>query len=179
MNEPNKEYLDLVKSKMPKSQHLKTMFRAFWVGGFICCIGQAFNDIYTKFLGDKMPEDEMREMISQFNIVPGQVHVVTSSSLMHAGGWCFRTRDVQTLRSPGEMKYAARRAVAEKRRPLVLDNAGFNALLKSRDRKDVVYIYRTKKKPEKTRGITHANEYHGKELSARYYPVAGKVSGEK
>ena len=135
--------------------------------------------ISSEINGDKMPEDEMREMISQCNIVPGQVHVVTSSSLMHAGGWCFRTRDVQTLRSPGEMKYAARRAVAEKRRPLVLDNAGFNALLKSRDRKDVVYIYRTKKKPEKTRGITHANEYHGKELSARYYPVAGKVSGEK
>lgn len=64
MNEPNKEYLDLVKSKMPKSQHLKTMFRAFWVGGFICCIGQAFNDIYTKFLGDKMPEDEISTLVT-------------------------------------------------------------------------------------------------------------------
>ncbi|MBR2479993.1 MAG: stage V sporulation protein AC [Clostridia bacterium] len=64
MNAPNKEYLDLVKSKMPKSQHLKTMFRAFWVGGFICCIGQAFNDIYTKFLGDKMPEDEISTLVT-------------------------------------------------------------------------------------------------------------------
>ncbi len=64
MNEPNKEYLDLVKSKMPKSQHLKTMFRAFWVGGFICCIGQAFNDIYTNFLGDKMPEDEISTLVT-------------------------------------------------------------------------------------------------------------------
>lgn len=64
MNEPNKEYLDLVKRKMPKSQHLKTMFRAFWVGGFICCIGQAFNDIYTKFLGDKMPEDEISTLVT-------------------------------------------------------------------------------------------------------------------
>lgn len=64
MNEPNKEYLDLVKSKMPKSQHLKTMFRAFWVGGFICCIGQAFNDIYTKFFGDKMPEDEISTLVT-------------------------------------------------------------------------------------------------------------------
>ena len=43
MNEPNKEYLELVKRKMPKSHHLKTCFRAFWVGGLICCIGQGFH----------------------------------------------------------------------------------------------------------------------------------------
>lgn len=47
MNEPNKTYLKLVKEKMPKSKHLLTMFRAFWVGGLICCIGQGINDGYT------------------------------------------------------------------------------------------------------------------------------------
>ncbi len=47
MNEPNDTYLKLVKEKMPKSKHLLTMFRAFWVGGFICCIGQGINDAYS------------------------------------------------------------------------------------------------------------------------------------
>lgn len=47
MNEPNDTYLKLVKEKMPKSKHLLTMFRAFWVGGLICCIGQGINDAYS------------------------------------------------------------------------------------------------------------------------------------
>lgn len=47
MNEPNETYLKLVKEKMPKSKHLLTMFRAFWVGGVICCIGQGINDAYS------------------------------------------------------------------------------------------------------------------------------------
>ncbi len=46
MNEPNEAYLKLIKEKMPKSKHLLTMFRAFWTGGTICCIGQAFTDLY-------------------------------------------------------------------------------------------------------------------------------------
>lgn len=47
MNEPNETYLKLVKEKMPKSKHFLTMFRAFWVGGVICCIGQGLNDAYS------------------------------------------------------------------------------------------------------------------------------------
>lgn len=47
MNEPNETYLKLVKEKMPKSKHFLTMFRAFWVGGVICCIGQGINDAYS------------------------------------------------------------------------------------------------------------------------------------
>ena len=64
MNEPNKEYLELVKRKMPKSHHLKTCFRAFWVGGFICCIGQGFNDLYTHFFGNKMPEEDISTLVT-------------------------------------------------------------------------------------------------------------------
>lgn len=63
MNEPNKAYLKLVKEKMPKSQHIKTMFRAFWVGGFICCIGQGFKDLYT-FLFVDMPEDDVSTIVT-------------------------------------------------------------------------------------------------------------------
>ena len=64
MNEPNKEYLELVKKKMPKSEHLKTMFRAFWVGGIICCIGQGFNDLYTCFWGNNMEKDEISTLVT-------------------------------------------------------------------------------------------------------------------
>lgn len=47
MNEPNETYLKLVKEKMPKSKHFLTMFRAFWVGGVICCVGQGINNAYS------------------------------------------------------------------------------------------------------------------------------------
>ncbi len=63
MNEPNDAYLKLVKNIMPKSHHLKTMFRAFWVGGFICCIGQGFNDLYT-FLFNEMSEKEISTIVT-------------------------------------------------------------------------------------------------------------------
>lgn len=36
----NKEYIEYVKSFDPPTQHLKNCFRAFIVGGLICCIGQ-------------------------------------------------------------------------------------------------------------------------------------------
>lgn len=36
----NKEYLELVASIAPKTNEVKTLFHAFWVGGLICFIGQ-------------------------------------------------------------------------------------------------------------------------------------------
>ena len=56
MNEPNEAYLKLIKEKMHKSKHLLPMIRAFWTGGTICCIGQAFTDLYSYLfteLGEK------------------------------------------------------------------------------------------------------------------------------
>lgn len=53
----NDWYLELVSSYSPKTNELKTLFRAFWVGGVICMIGQAirFTLIYTLGLyGDKL-----------------------------------------------------------------------------------------------------------------------------
>lgn len=57
MSEPNKEYLKLVRKNMPRSKHARTMFRAFWVGGLICCIGQGFHDLYTAVLPGVAEED--------------------------------------------------------------------------------------------------------------------------
>lgn len=36
----NKEYIEYVKSLDPPTQHFKNCFRAFIVGGLICCVGQ-------------------------------------------------------------------------------------------------------------------------------------------
>ena len=58
MSEPNKRYLELVSKKMPKSRHLTTMFRAFWTGGTICMIGQAFTDLYSS-LPASLPEEDV------------------------------------------------------------------------------------------------------------------------
>ena len=45
-----KAYQELVKKMQPKSPILKDCFHAFWVGGLICAIGQAFIHLYT-YLG--------------------------------------------------------------------------------------------------------------------------------
>ena len=42
-------YSRLVSKMTPHSRHLRGCFRAFWVGGVICCIGQALT-----LLGDKL-----------------------------------------------------------------------------------------------------------------------------
>ena len=48
------QYSALVSSMTPPSRHLQGFFRAYWVGGVICCIGQALN-----LLGEKLPLTEM------------------------------------------------------------------------------------------------------------------------
>lgn len=45
-----REYAELVKQESPVTNEAKTLFAAFCVGGSICMIGQAFSDIYTKFV---------------------------------------------------------------------------------------------------------------------------------
>lgn len=61
MNEPNENYLKLVRQKMPKTKHFSTMVRAFLVGGLICTIGQGFHDLY-EFLMPEMPIDGLQSL---------------------------------------------------------------------------------------------------------------------
>ena len=42
------EYSRLVSQMTPPSRHLRGCIRAFWVGGLICCIGQALNLLAEK-----------------------------------------------------------------------------------------------------------------------------------
>ena len=46
MQMTNKEYADMVKKMAPKSKTLRNCLNAFWVGGLICCLGQALRDLY-------------------------------------------------------------------------------------------------------------------------------------
>ena len=47
----NKKYIELVSNLTPKTNEFKTIFRAFWVGGFICVIGQFFRIILSSLFG--------------------------------------------------------------------------------------------------------------------------------
>ena len=47
----NKNYIAYVNSFDPPTQHFKNCFRAFIVGGLICCIGQFFREILEKAVG--------------------------------------------------------------------------------------------------------------------------------
>lgn len=48
------EYAQLVSKLTPASRHLRGCVRAFWVGGVICCVGQALN-----LLGEKLELTEL------------------------------------------------------------------------------------------------------------------------
>lgn len=45
----NKKYQDYVESKSPKPTYAKNYINAFVVGGLICMLGQAINDIWMKY----------------------------------------------------------------------------------------------------------------------------------
>ena len=45
------EYAQLVERLSPKSEIGKGLFRAFWVGGVICMIGQGITDVFCYLIG--------------------------------------------------------------------------------------------------------------------------------
>ncbi len=51
------EYSELVKSSAPKSKEMQTLFIAFLVGGFICCVGQAVADIFKAVIPEISEKD--------------------------------------------------------------------------------------------------------------------------
>ena len=65
----NENYLNYVKSVSPKTNEKKSLFRAFWVGGFICCIGQAVR--YAFELGLGLNGDELAAYVSAVMIFAG------------------------------------------------------------------------------------------------------------
>lgn len=45
----NEKYNAYVEAKTPKTKNWPTLFNAFWVGGLICCLGQAVYDLLAYF----------------------------------------------------------------------------------------------------------------------------------
>lgn len=58
----NEEYLQFVKKISPKTKEFKTLFRAFYVGGLICCIGQTIRILLAFWLG--LSGDELSAFVS-------------------------------------------------------------------------------------------------------------------
>ncbi len=58
----NKNYIDYVSSIAPKTKEARSLFRAFWVGGTICCIGQFIRFAFENWLG--LAGDELAAYVS-------------------------------------------------------------------------------------------------------------------
>ena len=65
----NNNYLKYVSLISPKTKEIRSLFRAFWVGGFICVIGQCIRMSYESFLGLK--GDELAAYVSMTLIFLG------------------------------------------------------------------------------------------------------------
>ena len=58
----NKNYIAYVNSFDPPTHHFKNCFRAFMVGGLICCIGQFLREIFLRAFG--LSGDELAAAVS-------------------------------------------------------------------------------------------------------------------
>ena len=65
----NENYLNYVKSISPKTNEVRSLFRAFWVGGFICIIGQGIRLLLSTLLALK--GDELSAYVSLIMIFLG------------------------------------------------------------------------------------------------------------
>lgn len=130
--------------------------------------------IQSEIKPNKMPAAELANMKEQFCMASPDVHIVTGPSFMHAAAWVFRTTDIQTLNSVGEMDYADLRSQKENRRRVEISTEEFIRYLRKKDRKDVIYIYRTGRQIKGCPRTPY--EYHGGTLSAGYYPGKKKAA---
>ncbi len=65
----NKNYIRYVELHAPKTKEFRTLIRAFWVGGFICSIGQSFRFLLEFGLG--LSGDELAGYVSVIMIFFG------------------------------------------------------------------------------------------------------------
>jgi stage V sporulation protein AC len=65
----NKNYIAYVHSFDPPTKHFKNCFRAFIVGGLICCVGQALREVLEKAVG--LTGDELAGTVSVILIFLG------------------------------------------------------------------------------------------------------------
>lgn len=65
----NKNYLEYVKAISPRTKEKRTLLRAFYVGGIICCIGQGIR--YLLEYGVGLKGDELSSYVSMIMIFLG------------------------------------------------------------------------------------------------------------
>ena len=65
----NENYLNYVKAISPKTKQARSLFRAFWVGGVICSLGQTFR--YLLEYGLNLSGDELSSYVSMIMIFLG------------------------------------------------------------------------------------------------------------
>ena len=65
----NKNYIAYVNSFDPPTQHFKNCFRAFMVGGLICCVGQCLRGLYGQVFA--LSGDELASAVSMTLIFLG------------------------------------------------------------------------------------------------------------
>lgn len=58
----NKEYSEYISAISPKTNELRSLFRAFWVGGSICMIGQGFRYLFQYLFN--LSGDELSAYVS-------------------------------------------------------------------------------------------------------------------
>ena len=58
----NRNYLSLVSITAPKTNEKRSLFRAFWVGGAICSVGQGIRLLFSEVLG--LSGDELAAYVS-------------------------------------------------------------------------------------------------------------------
>ena len=65
----NNNYLKYVSSVSPRTNEKKSLFRSFWVGGFICCVGQTVRYLFEYAFG--LSGDELAAYVSMVMIFLG------------------------------------------------------------------------------------------------------------
>ncbi len=65
----NKNYLQYVKAISPKTKQKRSLLRAFYVGGLICCMGQGFRYLFEYGFG--LSGDELSSYVSMIMIFIG------------------------------------------------------------------------------------------------------------
>lgn len=58
----NENYLSLVSLTAPKTNEKRSLFRAFWVGGAICSVGQGIRFLFSELIG--LTGDELAAYVS-------------------------------------------------------------------------------------------------------------------
>ena len=65
----NENYINYVKSISPKTNEKRSLIRAFWVGGFICCVGQGLKYLLSSLTN--LSSDDLGAYVSFFMIFIG------------------------------------------------------------------------------------------------------------